>query len=234
MRAPVLITGATQRIGLALAEHFLASNIPVIVTYRRPKSALTRLQQAGATTLQADFATNDGINTLINAVKSQTSELRAIIHNASDWDKEKDSQDPATLIAKMMQVHVSAPYQINLGLQELLGHQGRSDIIHMTDFVARTGHPRQIAYAASKAALDNMTLSFAAMLADKAKVNSIAPALLMFTDHDDAASREKARHKQLLSPAPGAHEAVSTVEYLMNSDYITGRTLHLDGGRHLI
>ncbi|WP_137165688.1 dihydromonapterin reductase [Salinimonas lutimaris] len=234
MRAPVLITGATQRIGLSLAEHFMARDIPVIVTYRRPKSALTRLQQAGATTLQADFATNEGISALISAVKDHTSALRAIIHNASDWDKEQDNQDPAALMAKMMQVHVSAPYQINLGLQTLLGHQGLSDIIHMTDFVTRTGHPRQIAYAASKAALDNMTLSFATLLADQAKVNSIAPALLMFTANDDASSRQKAQHKQLLAPAPGPQEAVSTVEYIMNSDYITGRTLHLDGGRHLV
>tara|TARA_B100002003_G_C13824025_1_gene405473 strand:- start:135 stop:374 length:240 start_codon:yes stop_codon:yes gene_type:complete len=79
-----------------------------------------------------------------------------------------------------------------------------------------------------------MTLSFSTLLADQAKVNSIAPALLMFTDNDDASSRQKAQHKQLLAPAPGPKEAVSTVEYIMNSDYITGRTLHLDGGRHLV
>jgi dihydromonapterin reductase/dihydrofolate reductase len=40
--------------------------------------------------------------------------------------------------------------------------------------------------------------------------------------------------KSLLGLAPGEQEAVATVNYLLQSQYITGRTLHLDGGRHLV
>ena len=90
-----------------------------------------------------------------------------------------------------------------------------------------------MAYAASKAALHNLTLSFAKRLAPKVKVNSIAPALLMFNDGDSDHYKEKARTKSLLEVVPGAQEAVKAMHYLMQSEYITGQTLHLDGGRHL-
>ena len=90
-----------------------------------------------------------------------------------------------------------------------------------------------MAYAASKAALHNLTLSFAKKLAPQVKVNSIAPALLMFNEGDDDAYKEKALKKSLLEIVPGAKEAVKAMNYLFDSDYITGQTLHLNGGRHL-
>mgnify|MGYP006187188965 FL=1 len=90
-----------------------------------------------------------------------------------------------------------------------------------------------MAYAASKAALENLTFSFAKALAPKVKVNAIAPALLMFNSDDDNEYREKALKKSLLQIEPGANEMTNTVVYLLNSRYITGRVLALDGGRPL-
>ena len=133
-----------------------------------------------------------------------------------------------------MNVHALAPYRINLALSQSLSSQGGfSDIIHMTDYVQDTGSEKHIAYAASKAALQNLTLSFAKKLAPKVKVNSIAPALLMFNEGDDDAYKEKALKKSLLETVPGAEEAVKAMHYLLNSEYITGQTLHLNGGRNL-
>ena len=131
--------------------------------------------------------------------------------------------------------HVQAPYQLNLALAPLLqANADGGDIIHFTDYVADKGSQKHIAYAASKAALANLTLSFSAKLAPTVKVNSIAPALLMFNQGDDEAYKKKALSKSLLGLAPGEQEAVATVNYLLQSQYITGRTLHLDGGRHLV
>ena len=111
--------------------------------------------------------------------------------------------------------------------------RGYADIIHMSDYVASTGSHKHIAYAASKAALDNLTLSFASKYAPLVKVNSIAPALLMFNPQDDSAYREKALKKSLLGVAPGESEGVNAIRYLLDSRYLTGKTIALDGGRHL-
>ncbi|OZB12331.1 MAG: dihydromonapterin reductase, partial [Marinobacter sp. 34-60-7] len=85
MTAPILITGAGQRIGLAFAQHCLAQGQPVIVTYRTYRPAVDALQKAGAECIHADFATNDGVDAFITALRGKTERLRAIIHNASDW-----------------------------------------------------------------------------------------------------------------------------------------------------
>lgn len=234
MKAPILITGGAQRLGYAIADHLLNTEHSVIITYRSKKPAVDQLQARGAIAIHADFGTQQGIDEAIQKIKNSTSVLRAIIHNASDWDQEKGCNDYGQLINKMMQVHASAPYQLNLALTEaLLANDEVADIIHMTDYVKNKGSQKHIAYAASKAALHNLTLSFAAKLAPQAKVNSIAPALVMFNEHDTTEYRQKALKKSLLEVCPGPQEAVLAVEYLLNSKYMTGQTLHLDGGRHL-
>lgn len=200
---PILITGAGRRIGLALAHHFLQQRQPVIVSYRTPYPAIDGLREAGALCLQADFSSDDGILTFAEAVKSHTDGLRAIIHNASDWMAEKPGVPLSTVINRMMQIHVHAPYLLNHALEALLRGHGHaaSDIIHITDYVVERGSDKHIAYAASKAALDNMTRSFARKLAPEVKVNAIAPSLIMFNEGDDEAYRQQALDKSLMKIA---------------------------------
>lgn len=234
MSAAILITGGTQRLGLAMAEALLAQGETVIITYRTHKSQVDILASQGARMIQCDFAIADDIKRLCQLIDAEYESLRAIIHNASDWDQEATSDDYSQLMQKMMQVHAQAPYEINLALQEkLLAFDGVADIIHMTDYVQGTGSKKHIAYAASKAALHNLTLSFATLLAPHVKVNSIAPALLMFNDHDSDAYKAKSLQKSLLQICPGAQEAVKAMNFLFDSDFVTGQTMHLDGGRHL-
>ncbi len=231
MTAPILITGGAQRLGLAIAEDLLAKDYDIIITYRTKKPSVDALISLGATAIHADFSTNNGVEEFISKLNSKTHLLRAIIHNASDWVSEKSDSNLDVLFNKMMQVHANAPYIINMKCHKML--QDPSDIIHMTDFVQDKGSKKHIAYSASKAALHNLTLSFSAKLAPRTKVNSIAPSLLMFNEHDSDEYKEKALSKSLMGIAPGASEAVNAVKYLLNSRYITGQVLHLNGGRHL-
>ncbi|MCC2617737.1 dihydromonapterin reductase [Aestuariibacter halophilus] len=232
--APILITGGAQRIGLAVAEALLADGHHVLVTYRSQRPGLATLKAAGATLIEADFTEQQGIERFIHYLKTHHDRLRAIIHNASDWEAESESTPAAQTMARMLNIHVQVPYQINLACADMLGADNiKGDIIHMTDGVQDKGSAKHLAYAASKAALHNLTLSFAQRLAPAVKVNSIAPALLMFNEGDDEAYRAKALKKSLLETCPGPSEAVNTVRYLLASDYITGRCLYLDGGRHL-
>ena len=109
-----------------------------------------------------------------------------------------------------------------------------ADIIHIGDYVSSRGSRKHSAYAASKAAMDNLTLSSSARLAPKVKVNSIAPARVLFNEHDDAEYREKTLMKSLMQREAGLHEFQHAVDFLMNSHYVTGRILPVDGGRHLV
>jgi dihydromonapterin reductase/dihydrofolate reductase len=235
MTSPILVTGAGQRIGLAFAKHCLEQGQPVITTYRTYRPAVDALQKAGATCIHADFASNAGIDRFITLLRERTDSLRAIIHNASDWMPESDDTEPTDVMAAMMQIHAMTPYRINLACRDLLENSDTgADIVHMTDYVVVKGSAKHIAYAASKAALENLTLSFARLLAPRVKVNSLAPSLIMFNEGDSEAYREKTLKKSLMGIEPGVAVAVETLQFLLDNPYITGRSIPLDGGRHLV
>jgi len=231
----VLITGVARRVGLHLAGNFLERGVPVIGTYRSERPALDDLSRRGAELHHCDFYDEPQVELLCREVRKRHAALRAVIHNASDWLSERGELTPTEVMQRMMQVHVTAPYRINLCLENLLlnSNAEHADIIHVGDYVSSRGSSKHIAYAASKAAQDNLTLSFSARLAPKVKVNSIAPALVAFNEGDDEAYREKARSKSLMQREGGMDEFQRAVDYLMESEYITGRVLPLDGGRHL-
>jgi dihydromonapterin reductase/dihydrofolate reductase len=230
--APILITGASQRVGLYCAQRLLAAGQPVIVSYRREREEVKALQDSGAIAIQGDFSTQAGILAFIAKLKSHTPRLRAIVHNASEWLAEVPG-DEAEVFARMFSVHMLAPYLINLHCEQLLHACEAADIIHISDDVTRKGSRKHIAYSASKAGLDNLTLSFAARFAPKIKVNGIAPALLMFQPDDDAAYRAQALAKSAMGIEPGAQVIYQSLCYLLDNPYVTGTTLTVNGGRHV-
>ena len=231
----VLVTGVGRRLGHHVATQLLERGMEVVGTFRQEREALDTLRALGASLYQVDFCDDASIGVFLDAVPKHHRSLRAVIHNASDWGMESPSQGDTALLRQMMDVHVSAPYRMNFALRPLLEAcgEGIADIIHVGDFVSSRGSAKHVAYAASKAAQDNLTLSFAAMFAPKIKVNSIAPALISFRPDDSANYRQAAVQKNLLGHEGGHNEFMNAVDYLLASRYITGRTLPLDGGRHL-
>lgn len=230
--APILITGASQRIGLYCAERLLDEGQPVIISYRTERDSVAQLRARGALTLQADFDSESAILSFIDTLKQHTDCLRAIVHNASSWRAETPGNEAETFM-QMFNVHMLAPYLINLHCASLLEQAAVADIIHISDDVARKGSANHTAYCASKAGMDNLTLSFAAKYAPHIKVNSIAPALVMFNTDDDPAYRSKALKKSALGIEPGPQVIYQSLRYLLDSPYITGTTLTVNGGRHL-
>ncbi|MFI8610604.1 dihydromonapterin reductase [Pseudomonas sp. NPDC077649] len=229
---PILITGASQRVGLYCAERLLDAGQPVILSYRHEREGVQRLRQRGALCLPADFRDEASILAFVDAVKCHTDGLRAIVHNASDWLSETPG-DEAAAFQQLFAVHMLAPYLINLHCAELLQRASPADIVHVSDDVTRKGSAKRPAYCASKAGLESLTLSFAARFAPHIKVNGIAPALLMFNQDDDAEYRQQTLAKSALGIEPGPEAFYLSLRYLLDNPYLTGTTLTLNGGRHL-
>ncbi|RTR03425.1 dihydromonapterin reductase [Halomonas nitroreducens] len=233
--SPILITGGAQRLGRHCAERLVDEGHPVIISYRRERPALDALRARGIVTLRADFASEAGIQDFLVRLRAETSSLRAIVHNASDWAPDTTDDDAGENFERLFRVHMLAPYLINLHARDLLEACGEPmrDIVHMTDYVARKGSRKHAAYAATKAGLENLTLSFAAMYAPSIQVNAIAPAMIMLNEGDDEAYAEKARAKSAMGLIPGPGIIHQSLRYLLDNRYVTGITLPVDGGRHL-
>ena len=230
--APILITGASQRIGLHCAERLLDDGHALIVTYRTEREGIARLRQRGALALPADFSSEAGILAFIELLHRHTSSLRAIVHNASDWLDETPGEEAAAF-QQLFSVHMLAPYLINLHCEALLRRSTPADIIHISDDVTRKGSAKRPAYCASKAGLDSLTLSLAARFAPQIKVNGIAPALILFNPDDDAEYRRNTLNKSALGIEPGPQVIYQSLRYLLDNPYVTGTTLTVNGGRQL-
>lgn len=230
--APILITGAGQRVGLYCAERLLDEGHAVIFSYRSERPGVEALRKRGALGVFADFSTEAGILAFIAELKTHTDSLRAIIHNASAWVAETPD-DESRAFTDMFSVHMLAPYLINLHCSPLLQRSTPADIVHISDDVVRKGSRQHIAYCATKAGLDSLTLSFAAQFAPLIKVNGIAPAMVMFNEGDDAAYRAKVLAKSALGIEPGPGVIYQSVRYLLDNPYVTGTTLTVNGGRHI-
>ena len=230
--APILTTGAGQRVGLHCAQRLLEDGQSVIFTYRSARPGVKTLRDLGAIGVYADFSSEAGILAFIAELHTHTDSLRAIVHNASDWFAETPGSE-AEAFNRMVNIHMLAPYLINLHCADLLKQSTPADIIHISDDVTRKGSSKHIAYCASKAGLDSLTLSFAARYAPAIKVNGIAPALLLFNPDDDAAYRAKALAKSALGIEPGSEVIYQSLRYLLDNPYVTGTTLSVNGGRHV-
>lgn len=237
MSETILITGVGKRLGFALAQQLLADGYKVVGTYRSEYPQLQLLRDSGADLQQVDFYQQSSLEGFLDYVGQEYKTLRAVIHNTSDWkpeNKTKPSDNASQIMHQMMTIHATVPYLFNLTLKDqLMSGDKTSDIIHISDYVAEKGSKKHIAYAASKAALNNLTLSFSAMLAPKVKVNTLSPAMIKFNEHDDEAYKTKALQKALIPTEAGFEEIIDGIKFVLASHYMTGRTLHLDGGRHL-
>ncbi|MEZ9050855.1 dihydromonapterin reductase [Vibrio sp. F13] len=237
MSETILITGVGKRLGFALAQQLISDGYKVVGTYRSDYPQLKILRDSGADLQQVDFYQQSSLEGFLHYVGQEYKTLRAIIHNASDWkpeNKTNPSENASQIMHQMMTIHATVPYLVNLMLKDqLMSGDKTSDIIHISDYVAEKGSKKHIAYAASKAALNNLTLSFSAMLAPKVKVNTLSPAMIKFNEHDDEAYKTKALKKALIPSEAGFEEVIDGIKFVLASHYMTGRTLHLDGGRHL-
>lgn len=251
MSETILITGAAQRVGLHCALALQHQGYQVIATYRQERPGVSQLREAGVICHHVDFAKPDAILNLVEKVSAQAPVLRALIHNASSWQPdaklptcmdakamtsealERQLQQDAHVFDDMMHIHAKVPWLLTRALLPNLQASPVADVIALTDFVASVGSSKHMAYAASRAAMENLLLSMARQLAPKVKVNGIAPALLMFNEGDDADYQQKALAKSLMQTTPGPDEVLRSINYVMHSQYITGRILALDGGRHL-
>ncbi len=232
----IFFTGAAQRVGLHCLHRLVEQGERVVITYRTHRPVIDELRALGVTCIQADFNRQQDIDHLIRQLHGSVGPLRAIVHNASAWLRDVNTQvDHVSVMQAMMQVHMMAPYLINLNCRELLldGRQAWADIIHVTDYVVEKGSDNHIAYAASKAGLDNMTRSFAKRYAPHIKVNAIAPSLLMFNEGDTEEYRARTLHKSPIGIEPGPEVVYQALEFILDNAYMTGRELKLDGGRHI-
>ncbi len=238
-----LITGATGGIGSAICKRFAESGYQVVVTYRSSQEAaddlLRSLEGIGHSALRVEVDDSSSIQRIVQAVHSHYGKLDVLVNNAGfskfvahdDLDGLDDD-----FFDQIFQVNVRGAFAMIRGFKELLLASDDAVVVNISSIAARTGNGSNVAYCASKAAMDSMTRSLARALAPDIRVLSVAPGLVEgpYTEKLDPewnqAQRDATPLKRLAQAKDVAEAVYAIAEHLKFS---TGDIIPVDGGRPL-
>ena len=236
-----LVTGASRGIGRATAIELAKAGAKVAVNYAGNRAAaeevVAQIQAAGgqAFMVQADVGDAAAVDAMVKSVVEQFGSIDILVNNAGIT---RDN-----LIMRMKEEDWDAVIHINLKgifnctkvVTKLMMKQRYGRIVNMTSVVGVMGNAGQSNYAAAKAGVIGFTKSMAKELASRnITVNAVAPGYIstdMTADLPDQAKADLQSQiplQRLGNPA----DVASAVLFLVSpgADYITGQTLHVDGG----
>jgi NAD(P)-dependent dehydrogenase (short-subunit alcohol dehydrogenase family) len=237
-----LITGG-RRIGLAAAAALAARGSHIVVTYARSRDeaeqAVSRVQAAGRRGLavQADLSQPDQCAAAVRQTVEAFGRLDVLVNMASVYVRRPFAEvSPADWDATM-HVDLRAAFLCSQAAAPHMKAQSGGRIINFSDWVARSGRPRYegfLPYYVAKAGVIALTEALALELAhDNILVNAIAPGPIVPPPETTDAERRAVADATPLGRWGGEDEIVKAVLALVDTDFITGETLRVDGGRHV-
>lgn len=246
-RAPLLtnraalVTGG-RRIGVAVATALAHAGADVALCYRTSRdeaeatAAVVRGLGRKAAVVQADLAQPDDCRRLVRESVEALGRLDVLFHLASvyqrvPYDELTDADWDRVLAVDLRAAHLCAQAAV-----PHLRAGGRGRIVNFADWVAASGRPRYtgyLPYYVAKAAVVALTEVLALELAPDILVNAIAPGPVLAppdTPDEELAAVERATP---LGRWGGEQEIVKAALFLVETEFVTGETIRVDGGRHV-
>ena len=236
----VLITGAAQRIGAAIARHLHAMQFNVVLHYHRSAQEagrlageLNRIRTDSCRTVQADLQAASSYERVTGAALELTGSLDALVNNASVFYPTRLEQVGEPSWNEITGTNLKAPLFLARSAAAHL-KKTRGCIINITDIHGSRPLRQHSIYSVAKSGLNMLTRSLARELAPEVRVNAVAPGAILWP-----AGMEEETKDSILSAIPLQRpgdplDIARAVHFLIaEADYITGQVLPVDGGRSL-
>jgi NAD(P)-dependent dehydrogenase (short-subunit alcohol dehydrogenase family) len=234
-----LVTGSARRVGRALALALAENGARVAVHYATSEDdaaetvATIRSMGHDAESFTADLEMPSEIERLVSEIGSRFGHFDILVNNASIFGRQDIDSTSVEDWDRYIAVNVRAPFLLSKALKLGLPDGSAGKIINLGDW--RTARRNRFPYGVSKAALSGLTRSLAVALAPDIQVNEIALGAIL-PPVDSPQDPERSQIKMDLGPADRMgtlNEVAGAMLSLIRNDFITGETLHVDGGRHI-
>jgi NAD(P)-dependent dehydrogenase (short-subunit alcohol dehydrogenase family) len=238
----VLLTGG-RRMGAAIGAAVAGRGADVAVTYRSSaadaESVVTTVQSLGrrAIAVHADVSQAASAASLVAEVERTFGRLDVLVNMASLYQSVPFDEMTLEHWERQLSVDLQGTFNVSRAAVPLLRRGGGGRIINFSDWIAASGRPRYkgyVAYYVAKAGVKALTEALALELAgDRILVNAIAPGPILAPPGTTGEESDAVARATPLGQWGGPEEIAKAVLALVESDFITGETLRVDGGRHV-
>ena len=243
LNGKVALVAGGARMGEALAARLAAKGTAVGLSYRRSQEAAERTVRAvraaggSAIALRADLTRPAEVVSLIDGTVAQLGRLDIVANLASSYRRTPFDELTDEAWAAALDVDLVAAFRLARAAVPHLRAAGGGRIVLFADWTAASGRPRYrgyLPYYVAKRAVIGLTEALALELAaDGILVNAVAPGPIVPPPDLDASASAAVERETPLGGWGGVEAIASVVIGLLESDFVTGETVRVDGGRHL-
>lgn len=244
MKKVVLITGAANGIGKAIAKELASNNYDIVINYFSSEEKALKLKEeiinnyhVNCLTIKADVSKEDQVDAMIKEVENKLGGVDILINNSAIDLSNLFNQKTADEFRKTLDVNVVGAYNCARSVSKhmLDNKYGRIINISSTNGI-NTYYPMSFDYDASKAALNSLTHNLAIQYAPYINVNAIAPGFIGTENELDGYDEEflKQEVEKILVERYGKPEEVAhLVKFLISDEanYINNTIIRIDGGQ---
>lgn len=237
-----LVTGAAKRIGRSIALALAQHGWHVVVHYRQSadeaRATVRDIEALGrrAAAVQCDLADDAAAKTLLpQAIAAlNAGPITCVVNNASLFDHDDMQTFSLGKLDAHMHANLAAPILLAQALHDATPPGMQSVVVNLLDQKLFNLNPDFLSYTLSKAALHTATTMLAQALAPKVRVVGVAPGITLVSGDQSPEGFAKAHRVTPLGRSSTPEDIAATVCFVAESPAITGTTLLVDGGQHLI
>ncbi len=235
-----LVTGGAQRLGRAIALALARDGWNIAVHYHGSRDAAEATADAvralgmGACTQQHDLQGAGELAPLLDRCEAALGPVHCVVNNASRF--EHDAVDSFTLASfdAHMRTNVAGPVRLALALHARLPDGARGVVVNLLDQKLWNPNPDFLSYTLSKAALEAANGLLARALAPRLRVVGVAPGITLPALGQTPEGFAAAHRATPLGRSSSPEDIAGAVVFLAGASAITGTTLLVDGGQHLL
>ena len=232
-----LVTGSAKRLGRAIALHLARQGADVAVHFHRSASeareVVAEISSLGrrAISMQADLGKKTEIDLMFAEVSKEFRRLDILVNNASNFLHTEFASTSEKTWDASLDVNLKGPFFCAQAAAPLL-KESRGVIVNLSDVGGLLGWTGYIPHCVSKAGILMLTRALAKELAPEVRVNAIAPGTISMPGDPPEWEPDYLKRAPLRRTGTTA-DVTAAVSFLVNSLFITGQVLVLDGGRTL-
>jgi len=235
-----LVTGGAQRLGRAIALALAEQGWDIAVHYHGSQDAalatVGEIQALGrkALPVQHDLESAAEVTPLFEACEAALGPVSCLVNNASLFEHDTAASFSVARFEAHMRTNVAAPVRLAVALRDRLPPDARGVVINLLDQKLWNPNPDFLSYTLSKSALEAATGLLARALAPQVRVVGVAPGITLPAKGQTDAGFAAAHRANPLGRGSTPEDIAAAVVYLAHAPAVTGTTLIVDGGQHLL